>query len=91
MTAAPEAPASAPASLVRGRWIDHWEPEDPDFWERTGSKIAKRNLTFSILAEHIGFSIWTMWSVLVLFMGPEYGIDAAGKFFLVAVPTLVGS
>jgi NNP family nitrate/nitrite transporter-like MFS transporter len=32
-----------------------------------------------------------MWSVLVLFMGPEYGIDAAGKFFLVAVPTLVGS
>src|SRR4051812_18689580 len=24
-------------------------------------------------------------------MGPEYGIDAAGKFFLVAVPTLVGA
>ncbi|MGE3285486.1 MAG: nitrate/nitrite transporter [Pseudonocardia sp.] len=77
--------------MLRGRWIDHWEPEDPDFWERTGAKIAKRNLAFSILAEHIGFSIWTMWSVLVLFMGPEYGIDAAGKFFLVAVPTLVGS
>jgi MFS transporter, NNP family, nitrate/nitrite transporter len=24
-------------------------------------------------------------------MGPEYGIDAAGKFFLVSVPTLVGA
>ncbi|MGH3613803.1 MAG: nitrate/nitrite transporter [Pseudonocardia sp.] len=74
-----------------GRWIDHWEPEDPGFWERTGARIANRNLWYSILSEHIGFSIWTMWSVLVLFMGPEYGVDPAGKFFLVAVPTLVGS
>jgi len=73
------------------RWIDDWDPEDEGFWDRTGAKIANRNLWFSILSEHIGFSIWTMWSVLVLFMGPEYGIDAAGKFFLVAVPTLVGA
>jgi NNP family nitrate/nitrite transporter-like MFS transporter len=86
------APDATPArSLLRGRWIDHWDPEDGGFWERTGAKVANRNLWFSILSEHIGFSIWTMWSVLVLFMGPEYGIDAAGKFFLVAVPTLVGS
>src|SRR6185503_16085936 len=74
-----------------GRWIDHWEPEDGDFWQRTGRKIANRNLLFSVLSEHIGFSVWTLWSVLVLFMGPEYGIDAAGKFFLVSVPTLVGA
>jgi NNP family nitrate/nitrite transporter-like MFS transporter len=88
-TTAPDAPPAR--SLLRGRWIDHWDPEDGGFWERTGAKVANRNLWFSILSEHIGFSIWTMWSVLVLFMGPEYGIDAAGKFFLVAVPTLVGS
>jgi MFS transporter, NNP family, nitrate/nitrite transporter len=88
-TTAPETPPSR--SLLAGRWIDHWDPEDAGFWERTGARIANRNLWFSILSEHIGFSIWTMWSVLVLFMGPEYGIDAAGKFFLVAVPTLVGS
>ena len=45
-----------------------------------------------MLSEHIGFSIWSMWSVLVLFM-PEsvYHIDTAGKFFLVSVPTLVGA
>jgi NNP family nitrate/nitrite transporter-like MFS transporter len=88
-TTAPDAPTAR--ALLRGRWIDHWDPEDAGFWERTGSRVANRNLWFSILSEHIGFSIWTMWSVLVLFMGPEYGIDAAGKFFLVAVPTLVGS
>src|SRR6476469_3925205 len=78
-------------SPLRAHWIDHWNPEDDGFWARTGATIANRNLWFSILSEHIGFSIWTMWSVLVLFMGPDYGIDAAGKFLLVSVPTLVGS
>jgi NNP family nitrate/nitrite transporter-like MFS transporter len=74
-----------------GRWIEHWEPEDPGFWERTGRAVANRNLWQSIFSEHIGFSIWTLWSVLVLFMGNDYGFDAAEKFFLVAIPTLVGA
>jgi MFS transporter, NNP family, nitrate/nitrite transporter len=82
---------TAPAKPARGgRWIDHWEPEDPEFWEKTGKRVANRNLWFSIFAEHIGFSMWTVWSVLVLFMGPAYGIDPAGKFFLVALPALIG-
>ena len=88
-TTAPE--DARPRSPLAGRWIDHWDPEDAGFWQRTGARVANRNLWFSILSEHIGFSVWTMWSVLVLFMGPEYGIDPAGKFFLVAVPTLVGA
>ncbi|NGN66322.1 NarK/NasA family nitrate transporter [Streptomyces sp. A7024] len=73
------------------RWIEHWDPEDTTFWQERGERIANRNLIVSVLAEHIGFSIWTLWSVLVLFMGPEYGIDPAGKFFLVAMATLVGA
>jgi NNP family nitrate/nitrite transporter-like MFS transporter len=81
----------ATRSPLRPHWIDDWNPEDEGFWARAGAKIANRNLWFSILSEHIGFSIWTMWSVLVLFMGPEYQIDAAGKFLLVSVPTLVGA
>jgi NNP family nitrate/nitrite transporter-like MFS transporter len=82
---------TAPAhSASRRRWIDHWEPEDPEFWEKTGKRVANRNLWFSILAEHIGFSIWTVWSVLVLFMGPAYGIDPTGKFLLVSLPSLIG-
>ena len=74
-----------------GRWIEDWRPEETDFWESTGSAVARRNLILSIFSEHIGFSVWTMWSVLVLFLGPAYGIDPAGKFVLTAVPALVGS
>ncbi|MFB6437240.1 nitrate/nitrite transporter [Streptomyces sp. NPDC056411] len=73
-----------------GRWIERWDPEDEGFWRETGERTARRNLALSVLCEHIGFSVWSLWSVMVLFMGPEYGIDPAGKFFLVAVPTLVG-
>ena len=76
---------------ARGHWIDDWRPEDPAFWAATGARVARRNLIWSIFAEHLGFSVWTMWSVLVLFLGPQYGIDPAGKFLLTAVPALVGS
>src|SRR4051812_25173214 len=75
----------------RGRWLTDWRPEDPAFWNGVGARVARRNLVYSILCEHIGFSVWTMWSVLVLFMGPAYHVDPAGKFLLTAVPALVGS
>ncbi|MFB7493874.1 nitrate/nitrite transporter [Streptomyces sp. NPDC056161] len=74
-----------------GRWIRDWDPEDETFWTTTGERIARRNLFFSVLSEHIGFSIWTLWSVLVLFMGPEYGLSPADKFLLTSVVTLVGA
>jgi MFS transporter, NNP family, nitrate/nitrite transporter len=76
----------------RNRDIAHWDAEDVDAWESGGKTVAKRNLIWSIFAEHVGFSVWSIWSVMVLFMPQDvYGIDPAGKFYLVAIPTLVGA
>src|SRR5919107_122798 len=58
-------PVTRPTATVRGHWIDDWRPEDPAFWEHTGARVARRNLAWSIFSEHIGFSVWTMWSLLV--------------------------
>src|SRR4051794_24129306 len=75
-----------------GRWIDDWRPEDVQFWESTGRPIARRNLFFSVFSEHIGFSIWSLWSVVVLFLPePVFGIDPAGKFLLTTLPTALGA
>ncbi|QNK80041.1 MFS transporter [Nakamurella sp. PAMC28650] len=84
--------SSTTTKSLRGRrWIDDWRPEDLDFWNSGGERVARRNLWFSVLSEHIGFSVWSLWSVLVLFLGPQYHIDPAGKFLLTAVPTLFGA
>ena len=40
------------------RWISEWNPEDEKFWESEGKYVARRNLIWSIAAEHLGFSIW---------------------------------
>jgi MFS transporter, NNP family, nitrate/nitrite transporter len=97
MTTASGDPAVLAPSARTGRWIDEWHPEDAGFWERTGSRTARRNLVFSIFGEHIGFSVWSLWSVLVLFLTPAYGIShdlttaAAEKFLLTTLPTALGA
>jgi NNP family nitrate/nitrite transporter-like MFS transporter len=76
----------------KGRWIDHWDPEDETFWATTGRAIARRNLAFSIFAEHLGFNIWVLWTIIVLNLA-DIGINLsiAELFWLTAVPNLIGS
>jgi len=76
----------------KSTWISEWNPEDEQFWESTGKFIARRNLFWSILAEHLGFSIWLIWSIVATKLpqaGFHYTTDQL--FQLVALPGLIGS
>ena len=72
--------------------ITHWDPENEQFWESTGRSIARRNLAFSIFAEHLGFSIWVLWTIIVINLG-NVGITLSlpEQFWLTAVPNLIGA
>jgi NNP family nitrate/nitrite transporter-like MFS transporter len=73
-------------------WISEWNPEDEKFWESKGKFIARRNLIWSILAEHLGFSIWLIWSIVATKL-PQAGFTYTTDelFSLVALPGLIGS
>ncbi len=94
-TAPDEVTGTVPAAVEtprRGRWIDHWDPESPEFWETSGRSTARRNLAFSILAEHLGFSVWLLWSVSAALLAKAgFAFTPQQLFWLVAVPNLVGS
>ena len=76
----------------RGRWIDHWEPDNEHFWETKGKRIARKNLAFSIFAEHIGFSIWVLWTIVVINLANiGIALSVPELFLLVAVPNLIGA
>ncbi|HET8815260.1 MAG TPA: MFS transporter, partial [Solirubrobacterales bacterium] len=62
------------------------------FWETTGKDVARKNLVFSIFAENIGFSVWVLWTIVVLNLGNAgYELSLAEMFWLTAVPNLIGS
>ncbi len=86
------APAERTPLLTRGRWIEKWEPDDEAVWEASGKKIARKNLIFSIFAENLGFSVWVLWTIVVINLA-NIGIvlSISELFILVAVPNLVGS
>src|SRR5437763_3944344 len=76
----------------RGRWIEHWEPDNDEFWQGGGGKIARKNLAWSMYAEHLGFSVWVLWTIVVLNLA-NVGINLSVSelFLLTLIPNLIGS
>src|SRR6202050_251894 len=73
-------------------WISDWKPEYEKFLNSNGKCIARRNLILSIVTEHIGFSIWLIWSIVATKL-PQAGFHFTTDqlFQLVALPGLIGS
>ncbi|SUA72937.1 Nitrite facilitator 2 [Nocardia otitidiscaviarum] len=102
-TAAPETPETTTFQYQkRGRWLDHWDPDNTEFWEKGGKQTARKNLIFSVFAENLGFSVWVIWGSIVTAMGAAgFGfLEGLGKgnpvavsnaLLLTSTPTLVGA
>ena len=48
--------------------IADWRPEDAEFWESAGKRIAYRNLAISVPALLCGFAVWGMWGIITVQM-----------------------
>jgi NNP family nitrate/nitrite transporter-like MFS transporter len=73
-------------------WITHWDPEDERFWATEGRSIARKNLALSVFAEHIGFSVWVLWTIVVLNLANAgIAMSLSELFWLTAAPNLIGA
>lgn len=72
--------------------LDDWRVEDAEFWEKTGKKIANRNLIISIFALALAFIVWQLWSVTVVYL-PQVGFNltANQQAWLIGAPALSGA
>lgn len=80
------------AAAQPSKVLAEWKPEDPDFWETTGERIARRNLYISIPALLLAFAVWMVWSVVVAKL-PQVGFAYTTDqlFWLAALPGLSGA
>jgi NNP family nitrate/nitrite transporter-like MFS transporter len=94
----PEFPEMAPiheekhVGALSGHVLEEWKPEDPQFWEAKGRRIAQRNLWISIPALLLAFAVWMVWSVVVAKL-PAVGFNFTTDqlFWLAAMPGLSGA
>ncbi|HRX70547.1 MAG TPA: MFS transporter [Candidatus Competibacteraceae bacterium] len=94
--------ADVRAELEQAQLIEHvrprrhllvdWRPDDETFWEKTGSRIANRNLWLSMPALLLAFAVWVVWSVIVVEL-PHIGFQFTPNqlFWLAALPGLSGA
>lgn len=89
----PRSPAAPSLRRLGGsRHITHWDPEDLGAWEAGNKGIARRNLLWSVVTVHLGYSVWTLWPVLELLMPQDvYGFSTSDKFLLGTIATLFGA
>ena len=72
--------------------VTDWRPEDRDFWEATGKKIAYRNLWLSGPALLCGFAVWGMWGIItVQMLNLGFPFTQAELFTLTAIAGISGA
>ncbi|MDR5745699.1 NarK family nitrate/nitrite MFS transporter [Caballeronia sp. LZ029] len=72
--------------------LTRWEPENAAFWRETGESVARRNLWISIPALALAFTVWSLWSVVVVSLDKGgFHFTKDQLFWLTALPALSGA
>jgi len=70
-------------------WLDKWDPEDNNFWESEGKKIAWRTLWITTFTLLLSFATWFMMSAIVVKLpGIGFKFTPDQLFWLAAMPGL---
>lgn len=73
-------------------YAQRWDVEDKVFWESVGRGVARRNLICSIPCLLLAFSVWFIWSAVVIRLNSiGFTFTSAQLFTLTAVPGLSGA
>lgn len=71
--------------------ITRWEPEAPEFWRTTGSRIAWRTLVITTVSLFFSFATWfTVSAVVVRLPAVGFRYTTMELFWLTAAPGLAG-
>ena len=85
-------PPDGNAQGGRDRGFDTWDVEDDGFWERTGRRIAFRNLVVSIPCLLLAFAVWLFWSIIIVQMeNLGFAFTTTQLYTLPAVAGLAGA
>lgn len=83
---------TATPKLSRREILAQWNPDNEQFWNQYGKKIANQNLIVSTIALTISFCVWTLWSTIAVKLNAiGFHFTDEQLFTLAAMPGLVGA
>lgn len=74
------------------RVIKDWRPEEAEFWQQRGKKIARRNLWISVPCLLLGFCVWMLFSAVAVNLNKVgFAFSTEQLFMLTAIPSVSGA
>ena len=75
-----------------GAVIQDWRPEDAQFWQQCGKRIASRNLWISVFCLLLAFCVWMLFSTVAVNLNKVgFNFTTDQLFLLTALPSVSGA
>ncbi len=84
--------SATPLSQKTGAIIQDWQPENIEFWQQRGNRIARRNLWISIPCLLLAFCVWMLFSAVAVNLNKVgFNFTTDQLFLLTALPSVSGA